>query len=176
MRKKFKFFVLILLKSIIFNLLASGLMVSRPKNSFISSALKENFSSFNFQKPYFFSLQEAPIDLDRPFLLIFFNISCQVCWDALFVWKEFVESRQIPVQLVGVTRDPEEAVSHFLRKYALTIPVIIDRQSQLFRLYRVRLEPFLLLGRGQEIIYKDNLMEPVTRRREKLEQCLLALR
>ena len=176
MRKKFKFFVLFLLKLIIFNLLASGFMNDPPKHTFASRAWEGNFFYFNFQKNYFFSLQEAPVDLERPFLLIFFNVSCPVCWDELFVWRDFVETRQIPVQLVGVTRDPEEAVSHFLRKYRLKIPIIIDRQSQLFRLYRVRLEPFLLLGRGQEIIYKDNLMEPVTRRREKLEQCLLSLR
>ena len=176
MRKKFKFFVFYFLGLMIFNLLASALMFNGPKEGFALMALKENFSGLDLQKNYFFSLREAPIDLERPFLLIFFNVSCPVCWDELFVWRDFVETRQIPVQLVGVTRDREEAVSHFLRKYALKIPVVIDRQSQLFRLYRVRLEPFLLLGRGQEIIYKDNLMEPVTRRREKLEQCLLALR
>ncbi len=140
-------------------------------------ALRADFSQLgsNFQRSYFYSLEEASIDLERPFLLIFFNVSCHVCWDELFVWREFVESRKIPVQLVGVTRDPEEAVSHFLKKYPLTFPVIVDRQGQLFRFYRVRLEPFLILGRDNEIIYKDNLMEPMAKRREKLKQCLLAL-
>ncbi len=132
--------------------------------------------SQNMLKTYYYSLQEAPVDLERPYLLIFFNVACHVCWDELFIWQEFVSRRQIPVQLVGVTADQEEAAVAFLNKYPLSFPIIIDRRRHLFRLYQVKMEPYLLLGRGQEIIYKDNLMEPIGRRREKLEQCLLAIR
>lgn len=173
MRKIFKSSLTFLVPIIIFssiNFKGEGF-----KNEFSASKRAVELARSDVQKTYFYSLQEAPVDLNRPFLLIFFNVSCHVCWDELFVWREFVETRHIPVQLAGITRDPEEAVSHFLKKYPLTFPIIVDRQGHLFRFYRVRLEPFLILGRGQEIIYKDNLIEPMAKRRAKLEQCLLTL-
>lgn len=175
MRKKFKFGVYVFVIGLFFNILALNIKVSGLNNQVLDLRTDIELARVNIQKSYFHSLQDASVDLERPFLLIFFNVSCHICWDELFVWKEFVETRQIPVQLVGVTRDPEEAVSHFLKKYSLTFPIIVDRQGRVFRLYRVRSEPFLILGRGQEIIYKDNLMEPMAKRREKLERCLLAL-
>lgn len=175
MRKKFKIGVLIWSFLMILSLLELRIKASGFNNKILALKRDEGLVKGNIQKNYFYSLQEAPVDLERPFLLIFFNVSCHVCWDELFVWREFVETRKIPVQLVGVTRDPEEEVNHFLKKYPLSFPIIFDRQGRLFRLYRVRLEPFLILGRGHEIIYKDNLMEPMAKRRGKLEQCLLAL-
>ncbi|MCX7974103.1 MAG: peroxiredoxin family protein [Candidatus Aminicenantes bacterium] len=131
---------------------------------------------FTCQKAYFLSLEEAPIDRNRPYLLIFFNVSCHLCWDELFVWKDFIETRRLPVQLVGITRDPEPAVELFIKKYSITFPIILDQRSHLFRLYQVKLEPFWLLLQGEEVMYRDNLMEPIFKRREKLEQCLLSLR
>lgn len=176
MRKNLKFGVLILCLIQFFNLSSLSIKVLGFDNNIWSLKLDTELAELNIQKTYFYSLQEAPVDLERPFLLVFFNTSCHVCWDELFVWRDFIETRQLQVQLIGVTRDPEEALNHFLKKYSLTLPVILDRQGCLFRLYGVRMEPFLVLSRGQEILYKDNLMEPMARRREKLEQCLLALR
>ncbi len=127
------------------------------------------------RKPYFFSLEETAVDLERPFLLIFFNVACHVCWDELFTWRDFIQLHQIPVPVVGVTRDPEEAVIAFLRKYAVSLPVVIDVKGRLFRQHQVRAEPFLLLLQGKRILYQDNLLEPISRRKEKLQQCLLSL-
>ena len=163
MRKVTLFFVFMIIEAIILAYfdLESKMCLAWPSQS--------------LPKVYFYSLQEAPVDLERPYLLIFFNVACHVCWDELFTWQEFVSRRQIPVQLVGVTADQEEAAVAFLNKYPVSFPIIIDRRRHLFRLYQVKMEPYLLLGRGQEIIYKDNLMEPIGRRRERLEQCLLAI-
>ncbi len=126
-------------------------------------------------KPYVFSLEEVALNPGEPVLLVFFNVSCHVCWEELFIWRDFILTREIQVALVGVTRDPEEAVALFLRRYPVSIPVVIDRRGHLFRQHRVLMEPFLLLVKGEKIIYKDNLMEPLEKRREKLEQCLLGV-
>lgn len=127
------------------------------------------------QRPYVFSLEEADLNPQEPLLLIFFNVSCHVCWDELFTWRDFILTKEIRVQLVGITREPEEAVAAFLRKYPVSQPIVIDREGLLFRRYKVAMEPFCLLVRGEKIIYKDNLMEPPERRREKLAQCLLGI-
>ncbi|MGQ9472392.1 MAG: peroxiredoxin family protein [Candidatus Aminicenantales bacterium] len=126
-------------------------------------------------RPYVFSLEEAALNPALPVLLVFFNVSCHVCWDELFTWRDFIQTRGIKVELVGVTREPEEAVAAFMRKYFVSIPVVIDRRGHLFRKHQVRLEPFCLLVKKEKIIYKDNLMEPLARRREKLERCLRRL-
>lgn len=160
--------------------------VNRSVSYFVSLMvflLNRNFSfslnhgnNFSLSKQvYYFSLEEAPVDYNRPYLLVFFNVGCHLCWDELFIWKEFIDRHQLDVQLVGVSRDPETAIELFIKKYSISFPIILDRQGHLFRLYRVRLEPFFLLGQGKDVIYWDNLLEPLATRREKLKQCLLAL-
>lgn len=166
MRKKLK-------RNVFYFCLMLMLFLKKGGSSSLTLIQGNIFSSA--KQVYYFSLEEASIDLSRPYLLVFFNVSCHLCWDELFVWKEFIERQQLDVQLVGVTRDPEVAVKLFIKKYSISFPIILDHRGYLFRLYHVRLEPFFLLGQGKEVIYRDNLLEPLATRREKLKQCLLTL-
>ena len=123
----------------------------------------------------FSSLEEAIPCPERPLLLVFFSLECHPCWDELFEMKYFLEKNGIPVDLVGISKEPEEELRTFLTKYAFSYPVVSDRGKMLFRRFKVRLEPFcVILNRGT-VLYQDDTNQDFFIRRDEVKRCLLEI-
>jgi peroxiredoxin len=123
----------------------------------------------------FGSLEEAMPRPERPVLLVFFSLECHRCWDELFEMRYFLEKNDIPVDIVGIAREPEEELRPFLAKYAFSYPVVSDRRKALFKTFQVRLEPFcVILNRGS-VLYEDNTGLDFFVRRDEVKRCLLEL-
>ncbi len=120
-------------------------------------------------------LNEAAPRPERPLLLLFFSLGCHVCWEDLFEMKHFIESSHIPVDLVGVSSDPEEELRPFLKKYAFFHPVVSDRARTLYRRFRVRLEPFRVILDGDNVVYVDDTSADFFVRRGQAKRCLLEI-
>lgn len=123
----------------------------------------------------FSSIDEVNHETNGMFLLIFFSTDCSVCWDDLFEMKYFVEKNNLPVQIVGVSKDTREELEQFLEKYSFYYPVINDRKGKLYKRFKVDLEPFKIILMDNEIVYKDNYYEDFSIRKEKLKKCLLKI-
>jgi len=124
----------------------------------------------------FHSLEEAVPQPARPLLLIFFSLDCHVCWEELFEMRHFLKKCSIPVDLVGICREPEEELRPFLSKFAFFDPVVSDRKKALFRKFRVRLEPFrVILAPDLSILYEDDTLKEFYLRRDEVKRWLLAI-
>jgi peroxiredoxin len=123
----------------------------------------------------FSSLEEAFPDPARPLLLVFFSLDCHLCWAELFELRYFLQENEIPVELVGISRDAEEELRPFLSKYGFSGPVVCDRRKTLYRKFKVRLEPFrIILGRGT-VLFEDDSSRDFFARREEVKRCLLEI-
>lgn len=123
----------------------------------------------------FSSLEEAVPRPVRPLLLVFFSLECHICWDELFEMRYFLEKNSIPVDLVGISREPEEELRPFLSKYAFSYPVVSDRGKTLFRRFKVRLEPFRVILNQGSVLYEDDSSQDFFVRREKVKRCLVEI-
>lgn len=123
----------------------------------------------------FSSLEEAAADSGRPVLLVFFSLACHVCWDELFEMKEFIEKSNIPVGLVGVARETPEELRAFMARYSFNHPVVHDRKKELYRRFKVKLEPYRVVLDDNRVIYEDDYDLDFIARRERAKQCLLAV-
>jgi peroxiredoxin len=123
----------------------------------------------------FSSLEEAVPRPARPLLLVFFSLECHLCWDELFEMRYFLEKNSIPVDLVGISREPEEELRPFLSKYAFSYPVVSDRGKTLFRKFRVRLEPFCVILNQGSVLYEDDTSQDFFVRRDEVKRCLVEI-
>jgi len=123
----------------------------------------------------FNSLEEAVQRPARPLLLVFFSLECHLCWDELFEMRYFLEKNAIPVDLVGVSHEPEEELLQFLSKHAFSYPVVCDRGKTLYRRFKVRLEPFRVILNQGSILYLDDSSQDFFARRDKVKQCLIEI-
>jgi peroxiredoxin len=123
----------------------------------------------------FGSLEEAVPRPVRPLLLVFFSLECHLCWDELFEMRYFLEKNSIPVDLVGISREPEEELRPFLSKYAFFYPVVSDRGKTLFRKFRVRLEPFCVILNQGSVLYEDDTTQDFFVRRDEVKRCLVEI-
>ncbi|MGB7294780.1 MAG: redoxin domain-containing protein [Candidatus Aminicenantales bacterium] len=123
----------------------------------------------------FGALSEAAPQPERPLLLLFFSLGCHVCWEELFEMRHFIEENDIPVDLIGISPEPEDELRPFLRKFAFFHPVVSDRAKALYRRFRVRLEPFRVVLDGERILYLDDAAEDFFVRRDKAKRCLLEM-
>jgi len=123
----------------------------------------------------FSSLEEAIQQPARPLLLVFFSLECHICWDELFEMRYFLEKNSIPVDLVGISREPEEELRPFLSKYAFSYPVVSDRGKTLYRRFKVRLEPFRVILNQGSVIYEDDTTQDFFVRRDKVKRCLVEI-
>ena len=121
------------------------------------------------------SLEEAANRPERPLLLVFFSLECQVCWDELFEMRYFLEKNSIPVDLVGISADREEDLRPFLAKYGFFRPVVADREKALFRKFKVRQEPFQVVLDREAVVLLDDTSQDFYARRDKVKQCLLEI-
>jgi peroxiredoxin len=121
------------------------------------------------------SLEEAAVRSPGPAVLVFFSLDCPVCWEELFEVRYMVEKHSIPIALVGISADSHEDLEPFLAKHAFFYPVVCDQARKLFRRFKVRLEPFIVVLDGERVIHQDNTAEPMDMRREKLKRCLLEI-
>lgn len=127
------------------------------------------------QTGVYFSLEEALAEPGRPALLVFFSLSCHVCWDELFEMKEFIEKYNIPVELIGIAREEPEELRAFAARYSFDHPVVHDRKKELYRRFKVKLEPHRVILEKNRIIYEDDRDLDFITRRERAKQCLLAI-
>jgi len=121
------------------------------------------------------SLEEAAGGSLRPAVLVFFSLDCPVCWEELFEVRYVVEKNSIPIAFIGISADSREDLEPFLAKHGFFYPVVSDQGRELFRKFRVRLEPFVVVLDGDRVIYQDNTAETMDVRREKRNRCLLEI-
>ena len=122
-----------------------------------------------------FSLAEAVKQPDAPLLLVFFSLDCHVCWEDLIELGYFVEKNSIPIEFIGITKSPLAELEEFLDKYSLNCPVVCDRRKELYRRFKVKLEPEVVILKNDAIVYQDNGYEDFLARREKVKKCLLEI-
>jgi peroxiredoxin len=121
------------------------------------------------------SLEEAIPCPERPVLLVFFSLECHRCWDELFEMRYFLEKNDIPVDMVGIAREPEEELRPFLAKYTFSYPVVCDRRKTLFKMFHVRLEPFCVVLDKGSVLYEDDESQDFFVRRDEVKRCLLEI-
>jgi peroxiredoxin len=121
------------------------------------------------------SLEEAAGSSLGPVVLVFFSLDCPVCWEELFEVRYIVEKNSIPIAFVGISADAREDLEPFLAKHAFFYPVVSDGGRVLFRQFRVKLEPLVMVLDGGTVIHRDNTAEAFNLRREKLQRCLLEI-
>jgi len=120
-------------------------------------------------------LSEAAPRPERPLLLLFFSLDCHVCWEELFEMRHFIENNDIPVDLIGISSEPEDELRPFLNKFAFFYPVVSDRAKALYRRFRVRLEPFRVVLDGDQVLYLDDAAEDFFVRRDRAKRWLLEI-
>lgn len=135
----------------------------------------ENRLPFQASQRIFFSLEEAVPAPARPILLVFFSPDCHVCWEELFEMRSFLQILSIPIDIVGISADPREELEAFLAKYGFSGPVVCDRARRLYRRFGVKLEPYRVILKGNEVVYADDYDIDFFLRRERVKQCLLEL-
>ena len=121
------------------------------------------------------SLEEAAGRLPGPAVLVFFSLDCPVCWEEIFEVRYVIEKNNVPVALIGISADSRRDLEPFLARHAFFYPVVSDQGRELFRRFKVRLEPFVVVLEGARVIHRDNTSEAMDLRREKLTRCLLEI-
>ncbi|MGQ9801498.1 MAG: peroxiredoxin family protein [Candidatus Saccharicenans sp.] len=122
------------------------------------------------------SLEEIPGYRQRPLVLVFISLTCHVCWEELFEIKDYLEKMDLPAIPVGVSAESREELENFIRRYSFSYPVIEDRNKTLFRRFRVRLEPLVVIldARG-EVFHVDDPVLDFPARRELTKKKILEL-
>lgn len=137
----------------------------------ISAGGNQSFSSLLYS-----SLEEIPGYRQRPLVLVFISLTCHVCWEELFEIKDYIEKMDLPAVPVGVSAESREELENFVRRYSFSYPVIEDKNKALFRRFRVRLEPLVVVldSRG-EVYHIDNQALDFQARRELNKKKILEL-
>lgn len=113
------------------------------------------------------SLEDIPGYREHPIILVFISLSCHICWEELFEMKDFIERMSLPVNLVGVSAESRERLENFVRRYSFSYPIIEDRNKALYRRFRVRLEPYVVvLDSKGDVFHQDDLLLNFEARRE----------
>ncbi len=149
-------------------------------NGLNSISIKAQTASSDFliqsnQSEIYFSLDEALPETSEPVLLVFFSLTCHICWDELIEMKEFIEKCHIPVQLIGISLDAPDELRAFSFRYSFYYPIIHDKNKELYRRFQVKLEPYRVILDNDRLIYADDYSIGFNIRREKVKQCLLAI-
>jgi hypothetical protein len=121
------------------------------------------------------SLGEAVRRPEGPLLLVFFSLECPVCWAELFEMKYFVEKNSIPVEYIGICLESDDDLEPFLAKYSFYYPVVSDRSKELYRRFKVRLEPHRIVLQNGRVLFQDDASEDFAVRKEKIVRCLLEI-
>ncbi len=120
------------------------------------------------------SLEEV-LPPDKPALLVFFSTTCATCFDELFEMRYFVETRGLPVEVIGITGGSREEVTAFLGKYAYHGPVVLDAKARLRRAFRVDFVPLSIVVRRGRVVCRADIYQEPRRRRERVKRCLLEI-
>ncbi len=121
------------------------------------------------------SLEEAAGGPPGLAVLVFFSLDCPVCWEELFEVRYIVEKNSVPIALIGISADSREDLEPFLAKHAFFYPTVSDQGHALFRRFKVKLEPLVVVIDAGKVIHRDSTAESFDRRREKLKRCLLEI-
>lgn len=122
-----------------------------------------------------FSLDEAVKRPDGPLLLVFFSLECHVCWEDLIEMRYFIEKNGIPIELIGISNGTPAELEEFLDKYSFSYPVVCDRRKELYRRFKVKLEPVIVILKNDAVLYQDDIYEDFSTRKEKVKKCLLQI-
>jgi len=129
-----------------------------------------------FRSSIYNRIEEIAGYKERPLVLVFISLACHVCWEELFEMKDFVDGMSLPVTLVGVATESRERLEQFVRRYAFSYPLIEDQNKTLFRQFRVRLEPFVVvLDSTGEVFHLDDPALDFQTRRELNKKKILEL-
>ncbi len=130
----------------------------------------------SLQGGIFNSLEEIAGYGQRPLVLVFISLTCHICWEELFEMKDFVDRLALPVTLVGVSVENREQLTQFVRRYSFNYPIIEDRNKTLFRRFRVRLEPFVVvLDANGQVFHLDDQSRDFETRRDLNKKKILEL-
>ncbi|MFQ6070707.1 MAG: peroxiredoxin family protein [Candidatus Aminicenantales bacterium] len=121
------------------------------------------------------SLEDAIEEKEGLVVLVFFTTDCAVCWDELFEMRYFIDKNELPVHIVGISRDSKRELRRFLEKHVFYRPVVYDPKGELYRKFGVDLEPYMLILSGKKVVYRDDYYEDFFIRRERAKECLLKL-
>jgi len=121
------------------------------------------------------SLEEIINNSSQPAILVFFSSVCHVCWDELLEMKEFIEKFSLPVILIGISAEEKDELLAFASKYSFNYPIIQDRNRNLFRQFKVKLEPFWVILQNHQVAYIDDYLLDFQTRMDRAKQCLLRL-
>lgn len=82
----------------------------------------------------------------RPVMLTFWSPECFTCREELPTLQAIAADPNAGVELLTVVSYPHtEAVRHFMQEEGLTFPVVMDEQTEITSLYKVRGVPFTYL-------------------------------
>jgi peroxiredoxin len=89
--------------------------------------------------------------------------------------KYFVEKNGIPVELVGVSRNSPAELEEFMAKFQFSHPVVCDKSGELYRRFKVKLEPFKIILKDGSVLFEEDAYDDFLVRREKVKKCLLEI-
>lgn len=160
------------MKKTVFSLPAVALLVW----AILLGALPSSAGNQSQPAGIYSSLDEIPGYREHPLVLVFISLTCHVCWEELFELKDFVETMNLPVILVGVSTENREQLVAFVRRYSFRYPLVEDRDKTLFRRFRVRLEPFVVvLDPAGKVFHQDDPILDFQARRDLNKKKILEL-
>ncbi len=88
----------------------------------------------------------------KPVLLFFWGTWCEACKEDIVLLEKFSSLRPGTLEILTVVIDgqKEKRVKNAIKKYKVTIPVLLDNNEKLARMYGVKLIPtaFIINGDG----------------------------
>ncbi len=108
------------------------------------------------------SINDTIIDLaafaDDPTVFVFLSPECPLCRNYSVKIKELIEQHESDslrfVGVVGGTYYPKLEIKHFLRKYELDLPVLLDPEFKLVNALGATITPEVFFTEGEKIIYQ----------------------
>jgi len=108
------------------------------------------------------SVDDTIIDLsafaDDPTVFVFLSPECPLCRNYSVKIKELIKQHASDslqfVGVVGGTYYPKHDVKHFLRKYELELPVLLDPEFKLVNTLGATITPEVVFTEGEKIIYQ----------------------
>ncbi|NWF92482.1 MAG: TlpA family protein disulfide reductase [Syntrophaceae bacterium] len=94
----------------------------------------------------------------KPLLLVFWASWCDACKEDIPILQKFLDAKkdqlaQLNVYAIAIDGEKEKRVQRVVKKYKITLPVLLDEKERLARKYGVQMVPTVFL------VTKDGLVE-----------------